>query len=110
MPGTVAYVWLFSEPRLLGVVTVKADGTFEGSLPLAGLDQGQHTLQVNGTNANGRPKAANLGVIVNQAGAPIPGPGRLPATGNDGGSTMITVAVLLMLAGGLTRVGRRPVR
>jgi hypothetical protein len=110
MPGTVAYVWLFSEPRLLGVVTVKADGTFEGSLPLGGLDQGQHTLQVNGTNANGRPKAANLGVIVNQASAPIPGPGRLPATGNDGGSTMITVAVLLMLAGGLTRVGRRPVR
>ncbi len=99
LPGSVAYVWLFSDPRLLGTVTVNADGSFAGVLPVGVLEAGEHTLQVQGTSATGVMRVANLGVVVTEASVPTPGPGRLPATGNGGSSTLLAVAILMMLAG-----------
>ena len=53
-PGEVVDVWLFSTPVLLGSVTVAADGTFAGRLPMpSGVPTGPHTLQLNGTRADG---------------------------------------------------------
>lgn len=109
MPGSVASVWLFSEPRLLGTVMVNADGTFEGTLPIGILESGEHTLQVNGISMTGADRAANLGVLVTDQGIPTPGPGRLPATGTSGTSPMLTIAIVLMLAGGVVLMRRSPV-
>jgi large repetitive protein len=107
LPGSVAYVWLFSEPRLLGTVVVNADGTFVGTLPLGDLASGEHTLQVNGISAAGAPRSANLGVLVNEAGLPSPTPGRLPATGQDGSGMLVTLALLCLVTGGVVLVRRR---
>jgi LPXTG-motif cell wall-anchored protein len=46
-------------------------------------------------------------VLVTEVGIPTPGPGRLPATGTSGTSPMLTIAMLLMLAGGVVLGGRR---
>jgi hypothetical protein len=63
-PGTIVYVWMFSQPRLLGTLTVAADGTFVGMLPVGDVAVGQHTLQVNGLSFDGQIRTANLGVVV----------------------------------------------
>lgn len=107
LAGSVAYVWLFSEPRLLGTVMVNADGTFTGVLPVGALEAGEHTLQVNGISATGATRVANLGVVVTDTGIPTPGPGRLPATGNGSSSNVATVALVLMLLGTAALMRRR---
>jgi LPXTG-motif cell wall-anchored protein len=104
-PGTTVFVWLFSEPRFLGQLTVAADGTFQGSVALGDIASGEHTLQVNGTSTDGSARTANLGVVVNPAAAPMPGPGVLPATGVDASSMWLVALVLLGV--GLVAVGRR---
>jgi hypothetical protein len=64
--GTRVDVWLFSEPTLLGSVTVADEGTVLGEFFLdprfAGV--GSHTLQLQGVGVDGFIKAANLGVSV----------------------------------------------
>ena len=64
LPGTRADVWLFSEPVLLGTVTIGADGTFAGTVPVEGIATGEHTLQLQGVGTDGYVRAANLGVVV----------------------------------------------
>ena len=77
MPGTRAYVWLMSDPTFLGEVTVGADGTFSGDVPIAGVAAGQHTLQLSGVGTDGYIRAANLGVVL--VGDGMPRPTRVPA-------------------------------
>lgn len=66
MPGTRAEVWLFSEPTLLGTVTVDDNGKFTGAVNIDGrlIAPGEHTLQLQGVGVDGFIKAANLGVSV----------------------------------------------
>lgn len=66
MPGTRADVWLFSEPTLLGTVTVDDNGEFTGAVNIDGrlIAPGEHTLQLQGVGEDGFIKAANLGVSV----------------------------------------------
>lgn len=64
LPGTRADVWMFSEPRLLGTVTIGPDGRFAGQVDLAGVTIGEHTLQLQGVGTDGYVRAANLGVVV----------------------------------------------
>ncbi len=109
-PGSLVVVWVFSEPRALGTLTVSADSTFAGLLPLGDLETGQHTLQVSGVSATGALRTANLGVLVSDAGVPTPGPGRLPATGNGSGGPLSTLALVLLVSGGVSLVSRRPLR
>ncbi|MDA8887415.1 cytochrome c-type biogenesis protein CcmH [Pontimonas sp.] len=68
MPGTTASVWMFSDPTLLGTVTVAEDGSFttEFQMDSTYLPVGTHTLQVQGVGADGYIKAANLGVEVQE--------------------------------------------
>ncbi len=108
LAGTPVYVWLFSEPRFLGELRVNADGTFAGSVALGDIEVGEHTLQVNGTSFDGKPRTANLGVVVNPGQVPAPGPGVLPATGGDTASLLLIT--LLLLGAGAVVLGRRPLR
>jgi hypothetical protein len=69
MAGTRADVWLFSEPALLGTVTIDENGEFLGEV---GIDPdliptGEHTLQLQGVGQDGYVKAANMGVFVDDA-------------------------------------------
>jgi hypothetical protein len=77
MPGTRAYVWLMSDPTFLGEVTVRADGSFSGSVPIDGVTAGEHTLQLSGVGTDGFVRAANLGVVL--VGDGMPRPTRVPA-------------------------------
>jgi len=70
-PDTRVDVWLFSEPSLLGSVTVSGDGTFSGefSIDPGFVAPGAHTLQLQGVGTDGYIKAANLGVLVQDSQA-----------------------------------------
>lgn len=100
LPGSIVDIWLFSEPRYLGSLTVAADGTFEGDVDLLNIAVGQHTLQVNGISQTGAQRSANLGVIVNPTTA------SLPATGG-GSSHGVPLAALMLLGGALVLASRR---
>lgn len=68
LPGTLATVWLFSEPTLVATVSVDDAGEFSAEFL---VDQrliapGEHTLQVQGVGSDGYIKAANLGVLVEE--------------------------------------------
>lgn len=69
LPGTVASVWLFSDPTLVATVTVDDNGEFvsEFLVDASVIPAGEHTLQVQGVGQDGYIKAANLGVLVEQA-------------------------------------------
>jgi hypothetical protein len=71
MPGTIASVWLFSDPTKLGEVVISADGSFSGTT--GALDEtiatGDHTIQIQGVGQDGFIRSANLGVAV--AAAPL---------------------------------------
>ena len=67
-PDTRVDIWLFSDPTLLGSVTVSADGAFTGEVFLDARYAvvGEHTLQLQGVGVDGFIKAANLGVVVQE--------------------------------------------
>jgi hypothetical protein len=107
-PGSSVYVWLFSEPRFLGELTVNADGTFAGSVALGDVEIGEHTLQVNGVSQQGSQRSANLGVVVNPLG--LTG-GVLPTAGsNQQPLAWLLMIVMLTMGVMFTRWGRRPYR
>ena len=66
MPGTRADVWLFSDPTVLGTVTVDENGEFTGEVNIdpSMIPVGEHTLQLQGVGEDGYVKAANMGVLV----------------------------------------------
>ena len=72
MPGTRADVWLFSDPTLLGTVEIDENGAFNGTVSIDGqvIAVGEHTLQLQGVGEDGYVRAANLGVVVNDAESP----------------------------------------
>jgi surface protein len=69
LPGSRADVWLFSDPTLLGSVTIDDKGEFNGEVNVDGrvVAVGEHTLQLQGVGMDGYVRAANLGVVVNDA-------------------------------------------
>lgn len=100
-PGSRVDVWLFSDPRYLGSVTVTADGRFDATMNLGIVDVGEHTLQVNGLSVDDVARTANIGIVVRAA---------VPATNNDvqlprtGGDSDGVPAALTMLGLGLVAV------
>jgi hypothetical protein len=103
--GSPVYVWLFSEPRFLGELTVNADGTFTGIVPLGDIAPGEHTLQVNGISSDGLPRTANLGVRVNPLHTSPPVDAALPTTGSD--PRGLWLVGMVMLAAGAAMLSRR---
>jgi hypothetical protein len=73
MAGTRADVWLFSEPTLLGTVDIDENGEFTGEVNIDAnvVAVGEHTLQLQGVGEDGYVRAANLGVVVKDVGAPV---------------------------------------
>jgi hypothetical protein len=100
LAGSTVDVWLFSEPKYLGQLTVGADGRFAGSLALGNIEVGEHTLQVNGLSPDGVQRSANLGVVVAPALTPT-----LPATGGD--PAVLWALALAMFGVGLVLSVRR---
>ena len=74
MPGTRADVWLFSEPTLLGAVTIDDDGRFDREVNIDGrvIAVGDHTLQLPGVGEDGYVRAANMGVTVGDPAEVVP--------------------------------------
>jgi hypothetical protein len=68
MPGTIATIWLFSDPTMLGEVTIAADGSFSGITGPLGtaIAAGEHTIQIQGVGEDGFIRSANLGVVVSE--------------------------------------------
>jgi hypothetical protein len=68
LPGTLATVWLFSEPTLVATVSVDDNGEFSAEFLVDArlIAPGEHTLQVQGVGSDGFIKAANLGVVVEE--------------------------------------------
>lgn len=73
-PRTRVAVWLFSQPTLLGEVLVDDEGAVAGELSLlpAGVRACDHTLQLVGMRADGRPVAISLGIQVVPEASPFP--------------------------------------
>jgi hypothetical protein len=69
LPGTLATVWFFSEPTLVATVSVDDKGEFSAEFLVDArlIAPGEHTLQIQGVGTDGYIKAANLGVLVEQA-------------------------------------------
>ncbi len=66
--GSSAHGWLFSEPVLLGSATASAAGNIDAAWTVpTTIAGGAHTLQVNGTLADGRSITFNLGIDVEAA-------------------------------------------
>jgi len=89
-PGSLAHMWLFSDPVFIGTLTVDADGNFSGEMDVPqGIPLGDHTVQVNCETADGTTRSLNVGIeIVSTA--------ELPATGSTSAATL---SVLLLAAG-----------
>lgn len=101
LPGSEVDVWLFSDPVFLGTVTVGADGSFSGKLPLpAGVPVGNHTLQANGLTADRETMTAQMGLRV---AAEVPA--RLASTGAD--VPVAAVPALLIIGLAMVLVARR---
>jgi len=68
LPGTLATVWLFSEPTLVATVSVNDAGEFSAEFLVDArlIAPGEHTLQVQGVGSDGYIKAANLGVLIEE--------------------------------------------
>jgi len=105
-PGTPVYVWLFSEPTLVGKLTADADGRFAASLSIAGVQPGPHTFQVNGTGLDGKTRSVNVGVVVSPTLLPSPLPTELPATGDQPDVAVLLLAGMFILSG-VALVNRR---
>ena len=78
--NSVVQVWVYSTPRLIGTVQVKADGSFATSLPLpADLILGEHTLVLQGLNASLKVQTAQAPMLV-KAVQTIPVAGKITAS------------------------------
>jgi hypothetical protein len=77
-PLSTVVLYLFSDPILLGTVTVNAKGEILGEVPIpAGIPTGRHTIQAVGTTTSGNSMALSLAVTVvtsNQAAAGLTNP------------------------------------
>ena len=105
-PGTRVDIWLFSDPTLLGSVTVASDGSFTGEVYLDSRYAvlGDHTLQLQGVGVDGFIKAANLGVVVAE-----------PATVSTDPSSqslfwIMGAGLIVALAAGVVLLARRRAR
>jgi hypothetical protein len=64
-PNTEVKVYLFSTPTFLGTVTTDANGSYFGNLPVpAGLEIGEHTLQLGGYLPSGLLITQSLPVLI----------------------------------------------
>jgi hypothetical protein len=93
LPGTVVTVWLFSEPRRLGQILVRGDGTYEDRMPVPiDIQLGEHTLQANGVDQSQAERSVSLGVRLDEpADIVANAPSDVDAAPLDGGAQLTWV-------------------
>ncbi len=101
LPNSDAVAWLFSEPRRLGVVRVRADGSFEESLQISeDVPVGDHTTQVNGLTPSGDVRSLNLAVEVREPAPVVTDTTIDPViVANSGERTSTSIGVALLMLG-----------
>ena len=94
-PNSVAKTWLFSSPRELGVLEVRADGSFAADHPVGNdVKVGLHTAQINGLSPDGEVRSVSLSIEV------LPNEGPAPYDPLNQPRTVLTlVAELVALLG-----------
>jgi hypothetical protein len=91
---------VYSTPRLLGTLTVDASGRVSGTLTIpSDLAAGDHTIQLQGTGADGQPRVLQSPLTVSAPKS------KIPLTGTDARTTALYG--LLILAVGLLVRGRQ---
>ena len=64
-PNTDVHLYVFSSPILLGILETDASGNFTGALPIpAGIEIGNHTIQVVGYAPEGTIRSASVPAVV----------------------------------------------
>ena len=93
--NSVAKTWLFSSPRELGVLEVRADGSFAADHPIGkDVKVGLHTAQINGLSPDGEVRSVSLSIEV------LPNEGPAPYDPLNQPRTVLTlVAELVALLG-----------
>lgn len=106
-PGSRVRVRVFSDPMDMGEVTIDADGSFDAEFDLPpGLPDGEHTVQFEGTDPDGRPLVLAAGVLVADSDAAFDEAG-LPVTGSDISSSLGLGALLVGIGGVAVVASRR---
>ena len=102
-PGTPVHVWLFSDPRYLGQITVGNDGAFDGQVPVpTDVELGRHTLQANGTTADGNERSVSLAVVLEADAQTAPAEAASPTALAFTGAAnpwITTLGLVLLVAG-----------
>lgn len=107
-PGSTLDVYVQSDPVFLGTMTADSTGTARGSFTLpAGLEAGDHTVVVNGTDSSGNPRTWSYGITVADAtAADDGGSGAVPDELSFTGSSTVPLvgAGALLVAAGVATV------
>ena len=100
-PNTEVVIWLFSEPKRLGVITTDENGSFSGEVSVpSGIPVGEHTVQLNGETHDGKSRSVAVGVEVQ-----TPKPVVEKSTNYVG--TMLTVGAVLIVFAVFAFIRRR---
>jgi hypothetical protein len=107
--ATIVDLWLSTPARTVGRLTVAENSEASGRIELGSeLTAGDHTLQVNGVDANGQRVSLNVGIRLVAAPDSL-SPGSLPVTGPSAGGIAAWALVLgsvglgVMIRGSRTR-------
>lgn len=85
-PNSEIRVYIFSTPTLIGTTTTTANGAFAALFPIpTTLDEGLHTLQLNGMSSLNDLRSASIPVIYEKAKILVPEPTPTP-TPDEGSS------------------------
>ena len=101
-PGTIAEVWLNSEPTFLGNVVVEADGTWEKVFDVpAGITTGEHTIVAEGVTTTNRERSLYAGVVIaDRPAVPATRPDTVPETPTPETTTTVVPEEALLPATG----------
>jgi hypothetical protein len=101
LPSSTVTAILHSTPVPLGRAQVGADGTFELASPVpARVRVGHHTVEIEGTGADGQPAALRIPMDLT--------PGHSPRRGNHAGLVAVAAVLLLASVGAILARRTRP--
>lgn len=105
MPNGEVEVILLSEPQLLEVIQVNADGELAEPVTIpTDIAPGDHTLRLSGVNAQGEQQHVDIALTIREPGDQRSG---LAATGMDSGLGVLLGVGLLSAGAGAVYAARR---
>jgi titin len=107
-PGSTVDIWLMPGSHLLGTLTAGPDGSVSGQLAIpAGLQSGDHTIQLNGVGPDGITRTLTLAVAVLDATARNTSSGGLLALTGAANTQLLLLAGASFILSGLEIQRRR---